>query len=178
MSIKSEHKVNEHTDVESKISPLGAKFNPRGEVYSWGPGVKWRMALWYVGRYLPRSPSETEIGLRRVWQQWRRSSWPAPASWRSWPIIENWFCVRTVCVRNLWTNIFRARCRTTKDRCYDFWNIFAENFGIFDSKLSKILQKFDHNIGFWEKRQFFAENWQKSQKIVIIASTPNESKWK
>jgi hypothetical protein len=30
---------------------------------------------------------------------------------------------------------------------------------------------FDHNIGFWEKRQFFAKNWQKSQKIVIITST-------
>jgi hypothetical protein len=32
---------------------------------------------------------------------------------------------------------------------------------------------FCHNIGFWEKRQFFAENWQKSQKIVIITSTPD-----
>jgi hypothetical protein len=30
------------------------------------------------------------------------------------------------------------------------------------------MQKFDHNIGFWEKRQFFAGNWQKSQKIVIM----------
>jgi hypothetical protein len=33
-------------------------------------------------------------------------------------------------------------------------------------------EKVDHNIGFYEKRQFFAENWQKSQKIVIITSTP------
>jgi hypothetical protein len=32
------------------------------------------------------------------------------------------------------------------------------------------MQNFDHNIGFWEKRQFFAENSQKSQKIVIITS--------
>jgi hypothetical protein len=34
------------------------------------------------------------------------------------------------------------------------------------------MQNFDHNIGFWGKRQFFAENWQKLQKIVIITSTP------
>jgi hypothetical protein len=34
------------------------------------------------------------------------------------------------------------------------------------------MQKFDHNIGFWEKRHFFAENCQKSQKFVIITSTP------
>jgi hypothetical protein len=34
------------------------------------------------------------------------------------------------------------------------------------------MQNFDHNIGFWEKRQFFAENCRKSQKIVIITSTP------
>jgi hypothetical protein len=40
------------------------------------------------------------------------------------------------------------------------------------SERSSIMQNFDHNIGFWEKRQFFAENWQKSQKIVIITSTP------
>jgi hypothetical protein len=33
-------------------------------------------------------------------------------------------------------------------------------------------KKIDHNIGFLEKRHFFAENWQKSQKIVIIPSTP------
>jgi hypothetical protein len=37
------------------------------------------------------------------------------------------------------------------------------------------MQNVDHNIGFWEKRQFFlrklakiAENWRKSQKIVIM----------
>jgi phosphotransferase system IIA component len=34
------------------------------------------------------------------------------------------------------------------------------------------LKQLDHNIGFREKRQFFAENWEKSQKIVIIISTP------
>jgi hypothetical protein len=64
----------------------------------------------------------------------------------------------------------------TRDRCYDFENIFAEKFSdkicVFYSKQSKIMQKFDHNIGFWEKRQFFAENCQKSPKILIITSTP------
>jgi hypothetical protein len=40
----------------------------------------------------------------------------------------------------------------TGDRCYDFLNIFAEkfseNFGVFDTKQSYIMEKFDHNIGF------------------------------
>jgi radical SAM protein with 4Fe4S-binding SPASM domain len=36
------------------------------------------------------------------------------------------------------------------------------------------MQKFYHNIGLWEKRQFFAENCPQSQKIVIITSTPDE----
>jgi hypothetical protein len=34
------------------------------------------------------------------------------------------------------------------------------------------MQNVDHNIGFGEKRQFVAENCQKSQKIMIITSTP------
>jgi hypothetical protein len=34
------------------------------------------------------------------------------------------------------------------------------------------VQKFDRNIGFWEKRQFCTEKCRKSQKIVIITSTP------
>jgi hypothetical protein len=38
-----------------------------------------------------------------------------------------------------------------------------------------ILQKFDHKIGFWQKRQFFAENCRKSQKIVITTSTPGHT---
>jgi hypothetical protein len=33
------------------------------------------------------------------------------------------------------------------------------------------MQNSDHNIGFWKNANFFAENWQKSQKIVIITST-------
>jgi hypothetical protein len=30
----------------------------------------------------------------------------------------------------------------------------------------------DHNMVFEKNANFFAENWQKSQKIVIITSTP------
>jgi hypothetical protein len=33
-------------------------------------------------------------------------------------------------------------------------------------------KKYDRNIGFWKKRFYFAENWQKSHKLVIITSTP------
>jgi hypothetical protein len=39
------------------------------------------------------------------------------------------------------------------------------------------MQNVDHNIGFWLKNaNFFAENCQKSQKIVIITSTPGFEK--
>jgi hypothetical protein len=64
----------------------------------------------------------------------------------------------------------------TRDRCYDFLNIFAEKFsekiGVFDTKQRWIMLNLDHNIGFREKCNFFCENWQKSQKIVIITLTP------
>jgi hypothetical protein len=56
-----------------------------------------------------------------------------------------------------------------------FLNIFDKQIGkngVFCSNYGQFLQKFDHNNGFREKRQFFAENWQKSQKIGIITSTP------
>jgi hypothetical protein len=38
-------------------------------------------------------------------------------------------------------------------------------------------KKFDHNIDFEKNANFYAENWQKSPKIVIISLTPgfNES---
>jgi hypothetical protein len=35
------------------------------------------------------------------------------------------------------------------------------------------MQNVDYSNGFWKKNaNFFAENWQKSQKITIITSTP------
>jgi hypothetical protein len=47
---------------------------------------------------------------------------------------------------------FMVTIRATRDRCYDFKNIFAQKFGekngVYDSKQSKIMKKFDHNIGF------------------------------
>jgi hypothetical protein len=54
-----------------------------------------------------------------------------------------------------------------------FFNIFAEIFcvkiGVFDSKQSKVWK----NLSVFKKNaNFFAENWKKSQKIVIITSTP------
>jgi hypothetical protein len=39
------------------------------------------------------------------------------------------------------------------------------------------MQNFDHNIGFEKNVIFFAENWQKLQKIVIITSTPVRQDW-
>jgi hypothetical protein len=65
--------------------------------------------------------------------------------------------------------------RLSWDRCYDFKNIFAEKFG---KKLALLTQntaklcKILITLVFEKKRQFFAENCQKSQKIVIITSTP------
>jgi hypothetical protein len=54
--------------------------------------------------------------------------------------------------------LFRAE--RTGDWCYDFLNIFAEKFGknigIFGTNFGYFLQKSDHNIGFWEKRNFFS----------------------
>jgi hypothetical protein len=35
------------------------------------------------------------------------------------------------------------------------------------------MQKFDHNIGFKKNANFFTENCPKSQKIVVITSTPS-----
>jgi hypothetical protein len=67
------------------------------------------------------------------------------------------------------------------DWCYDFFNSFAEKFsvniGVFCSNNWLFLQNFYHNIGLWEKRQIFAENWQKSQKIVIICSIEPWTQW-
>jgi hypothetical protein len=43
----------------------------------------------------------------------------------------------------------------------------------FAQTTASFCKNFDHNIGFWEKRQFFAEDWKKLQNIVIITSTPD-----
>jgi hypothetical protein len=63
----------------------------------------------------------------------------------------------------------------TGGRCYDFKNTSAiqigEKIGFFVQTSANFCKKFDHKIVFFlEKRQFFAENWQKTQKTVIVRS--------
>jgi hypothetical protein len=55
--------------------------------------------------------------------------------------------------------IFKYFRRKNRRKNWRFWLKTKLNF-----------EKIDHNIGFWEKRQFFR---RKSQKIVIITSTPD-----
>jgi hypothetical protein len=67
---------------------------------------------------------------------------------------------------------------SARDRCYDFLNIFAEKFsekiGVFDSNKAKICKILIITLVFEKNANFFAEIWQKSQKIVIITSTPGQ----
>jgi hypothetical protein len=48
-----------------------------------------------------------------------------------------------------------------RDRCYDFLNIFTEKFsekiGIISQTTASFCKNCDHNICFWEKRQFFRQ---------------------
>jgi hypothetical protein len=82
----------------------------------------------------------------------------------------NFALVRSNCFadfsrRTAVTTYVRILSRLNLDRCYDFWNIFAEKFskkiGVFDSKQGLNMQNFDHNIGIWEKRQFFRQKLSK-----------------
>jgi hypothetical protein len=61
------------------------------------------------------------------------------------------------------------------DRFYDFKNIFAEKIGK-KGFIAQITATFCTTLiitlAFVKNVIFFAENWQKSQKIVIITSTP------
>jgi hypothetical protein len=69
------------------------------------------------------------------------------------------------------------RCATTYSHpCHDFSNVFAKKIGekmdfLLNTKLN--YTKNDHNIGFLEERNFFAENYRKSLKILIKTSTPD-----
>jgi hypothetical protein len=103
--------------------------------------------------------------------------------------LPNYFCqkrfFKSVATAQLWmlllgpyslTNLLYRKFGVTRDRCYDCLYIFAENIAnnlAFFTLNKATTQKFDHNIGFQEKRQFFAENCRKTQKIVIITSTPD-----
>jgi hypothetical protein len=62
--------------------------------------------------------------------------------------------------------------RKVWDRCYDIKNIFAEKFGAFLLKLLLVFAIFDHNMGFWEKRQFFEEKLAKNCDHNTDPSSP------
>jgi hypothetical protein len=66
--------------------------------------------------------------------------------------------------RKLW--FFKYFCQKIRRKNWRIWLQTKLNYA-----------KFVHNIGFWEKRQFFAENCRKSQKILIITSTPDR-RWR
>jgi hypothetical protein len=86
------------------------------------------------------------------------------------------FCQLVIKILPLCKCISLAKTLASRDRCYDFKNIFAEKnsekLAFLTRNKAKSCKKSDHNIGFWENANFFAENWQISQKIVAITSTP------
>jgi hypothetical protein len=65
---------------------------------------------------------------------------------------------------------------TTRDRCYEFLNNFLEKISesmvVFDQTTASFCKNVIITLGFEKNANFLAENWQKSQKIVIITSTP------
>jgi hypothetical protein len=75
-----------------------------------------------------------------------------------------------------------ARCRTTRRdtnfhrSCYDFLNIFADKFSekiaFLTQNKAKFCKKIIITLIFKTNANFFAENWENSQKIVIITSAP------
>jgi hypothetical protein len=65
-------------------------------------------------------------------------------------------------------SILERNTEDHRDRCYDFKNIFAKKFG---EKSGVSYCNLIISMVF-EKMPFFRGKWQKSQKLVIIASTP------
>jgi hypothetical protein len=65
------------------------------------------------------------------------------------------------------------------DRCYDFKNIFAESFSkklaFLTRNKGKLCKILIIKLVFEKNANFFAENCRKSQKIVIITSTPGDA---
>jgi hypothetical protein len=62
------------------------------------------------------------------------------------------------------------------DRCYDFLNIFAETIceklAFLTQNKAKLFKNLIITLVFEKNANFFAENCQKSLKIVIITSVP------
>jgi hypothetical protein len=100
----------------------------------------------------------------------------------------------TAIVKPLWPILLRERFRrscptfhgfnpaskrftvSTRDRCYDFKNIFAEKnckkSAFLTRNKAKLCKILIVTFIFEKNANFFYENWQKLQKIVIITSTP------
>jgi hypothetical protein len=66
--------------------------------------------------------------------------------------------------------------------CYDFLNIFAKNsakkLAFLTQNKGKLCKILIIKLIFEKNANFFAENCRKSQKIVIITSTPGHPAWK
>jgi hypothetical protein len=64
------------------------------------------------------------------------------------------------------------------DSCYDFKNIFAKDLAkklaFFTQNKAKLFKNLIITLVFEKNAIFFSENCQKSQKIVIITSTPGQ----
>jgi hypothetical protein len=65
---------------------------------------------------------------------------------------------------------------TSRDRWYDFKNILpkklAKILAFFAQTNASFCKKMIITLVFYKNANIFAENWQKSHKIVIITSTP------
>jgi hypothetical protein len=72
-----------------------------------------------------------------------------------------------------------AKFRVFWDRCYDFKNIFAKKLAkklaFFAQTNASFCKNLIITLVFEENANIFAENGQKSQKIVIITSTPGHT---
>jgi hypothetical protein len=66
----------------------------------------------------------------------------------------------------------------SRDRCYDFKNIFAEKFSkklaFLTENKAKLCKILIITLVCEKNANFFAENCRKSQKIVIMTSTPGK----
>jgi hypothetical protein len=65
--------------------------------------------------------------------------------------------------------------RVTRDRCSDFLNILGENIGILTQNKAKLSKTLIITLVLENNANFSAKNCQKSQKIVIITSTPDRA---
>jgi hypothetical protein len=55
--------------------------------------------------------------------------------------------------------------------------IFSKKLAFFAQNKTKLCKNWIITLDFEKNANFLAENWQKSQKIVIITSTPGRPDW-